>query len=156
MSKDLMKPFFHDKKKDDINGFLFDYSRYTKSKNWDNEMRCEMIVMHMPDETKAWVRELIKGCNNNWNKLEKGIVRVINTEGNEKLKINCLRNIKQGKKKMIREYTSRFEAYTDTVKDKIKEDEKQDWYLDGMRKLYGSRVKNFCFDNFNKAKVTAF
>ncbi|CAG8715019.1 7310_t:CDS:2, partial [Racocetra fulgida] len=37
MSKDLTKLFFHDEDKDDIDGFLFDYERYAKSKSWDEE-----------------------------------------------------------------------------------------------------------------------
>ncbi|CAG8781847.1 2551_t:CDS:2 [Cetraspora pellucida] len=91
MSKDLTKPFFKEDEKDDINGFLFDYSRYAKSKGWDDEMKCGMI-------------------------LKKGIVKVINAENDEKLKINRLRNIKQGEKETLQDYISRFEAYADAVK----------------------------------------
>ena len=65
MSKNLIKPYFCDDKKDDIDGFLFDYSRYANSKDWDDETKYEMVVMHMSKKIKAWVRKLIKGCNNN-------------------------------------------------------------------------------------------
>lgn len=54
MSKDWTKPFFH-KDNNDIDGFLFDYKRYANSKSWNEETRCGMIVMHMPEEMKPWI-----------------------------------------------------------------------------------------------------
>ncbi|CAG8537478.1 6109_t:CDS:2, partial [Scutellospora calospora] len=78
MSIDLTKPFFYGDEKDDIDGFLFDYGRYAKSKDWDEETKCEMDT------------------------LKDGIVKVINARSDEKLKINHLRNIKQGEKEILR------------------------------------------------------
>ncbi|CAG8505849.1 3993_t:CDS:2 [Dentiscutata erythropus] len=71
MSKDLTKPFFHNKKKDDIDGFLFNYSRYAKSKNWDDKTKYRMIVMHMPDKTKnekLYRLRVENFCPNNFSK----------------------------------------------------------------------------------------
>ncbi|CAG8483977.1 5539_t:CDS:2 [Cetraspora pellucida] len=47
---------------------------------------------------------------------------IINAKSNEILKINCLKNIKQGLKETIRGYTSRFKAYLDAIKKGIKGD----------------------------------
>ncbi|CAG8634179.1 9179_t:CDS:2, partial [Scutellospora calospora] len=80
---------------DDIDRFLFDYRRYAKSKNWDEETKYRIVVIHISDKTKTWVRKLIRSCNNKWDTLKDGIVKVINARSDEKLKINRLKNIKQ-------------------------------------------------------------
>ncbi|CAG8537537.1 6112_t:CDS:1, partial [Scutellospora calospora] len=72
------------------------------------------------------------------------------------LKINHLRNIKQGEKEILRGYTSRFKAYLDAVKNRIRSDKQRDWYLDRMRETYRMRVENFCPRSFIKAKECAF
>ncbi|CAG8548280.1 10017_t:CDS:2 [Dentiscutata erythropus] len=75
-------------------------------------MSKDLTKLFFHDEEKDNVDgELIGGYNKDWDKLEKGIVKVINNEDNEKLKINCLKNIEQAKKEIIKGYTSRFENF---------------------------------------------
>ncbi|CAG8690179.1 6060_t:CDS:2 [Cetraspora pellucida] len=95
MSKDLTKPFFHEESKDDIDGFLFDY-----------------------EQTKLWVRELIR-TKNQWADLKDAIIKIINAENDDRIRINWLRTMRQGEKETVRGYASRFEAYVDTVKNKV-------------------------------------
>ncbi|RIB21743.1 hypothetical protein C2G38_1067107 [Gigaspora rosea] len=147
MSKDFTKPFFCGENKDDIEGFLFDYKRYVKSKSWNEETQCGMIVMHMLEETKPWVRELIK-TKNKW-------VDLMNAESNDVVKINRVRNIKQGESEIARGYASRFEAYLDPVKNSVRAYEKRNWFLDRLREPYRSKVETFCPDNYTKVKDCA-
>ncbi|CAG8463162.1 18053_t:CDS:2, partial [Dentiscutata erythropus] len=81
--------------KDDIEGFLFDYEK-------------ELI------RTKC-----------TWKNLNEEIVKIINAKSADVIKINRLRNIKQGEKETVREFASRFEAYLDPIKDSIKEKTKE-------------------------------
>ncbi|CAG8763033.1 5584_t:CDS:2, partial [Cetraspora pellucida] len=127
MSKDLTKPFFHGENKDDINGFLFDYERFAKSK------------------------ELIK-TKTQWSDLKDAIVKIINAENDDRTKINRLRNIRQGERVTARGYASRFEAYTDVIKNKIRSYEQHDWFLDGLHEPYRSRMECFCPFNYIKAR----
>ncbi|CAG8712102.1 23057_t:CDS:2 [Dentiscutata erythropus] len=124
-SKDLTKPFFWGE--DNIEGFLFDYEKYAKSKGWDEETQCGMIVMHMLEETKPWVRGQ---------------------------RINRLRNIKQGEKETVRGYASRYKAYLDLIKNSIREYEKRDWFLDGLWEPFRSKVTMFCPDTYMKTRDT--
>ncbi|RIB07281.1 hypothetical protein C2G38_2214919 [Gigaspora rosea] len=79
----------------------------------------------------------------------------VNAKIDDMIKINRLRNIKQGEKKMARGYTSRFDAYLDLVKNSVKEYEKKDWFLDRLHELYQSKVEHFCPDIYMKTKKCA-
>ncbi|CAG8700722.1 901_t:CDS:1 [Cetraspora pellucida] len=151
MLKDLTKLFFHRKNKNNIDGFLFDYERFAKSKGWDEKTQCGMIVLHMLEETKPWVRKLIK-TKTQWSDLMNAIVKIINAENDDRIKINQLRNIRQGERETARRYASRFEAYADVIKNKIRSHKQCNWFLDGLCKSYRSRVECFCLSNYIKMK----
>ncbi|CAG8703109.1 2380_t:CDS:2 [Cetraspora pellucida] len=87
-----------------------------------------------------------------WNDLKDTIIKIINAENDDRIRINRLRTMRQGEKETVRGYASRFEAYINAVKNKVRSYEQRDWFLDGLREPYWFKVETFCPTSYVKAK----
>lgn len=70
--------------------------------------------------------------------------------------INRLRNIRQGENETIRGYASRVEAYIEALTSGVRGYEKWDWFLNGLREPYQTKVEAFCPTNYTTARECAF
>ncbi|CAG8628461.1 14032_t:CDS:2, partial [Ambispora leptoticha] len=130
-SKDLTVPIYRGAEVDDIKNFLFDFEGYGKAK-----------------------KDLIQS-KKTWKDLKKEIVEKIKSDNETEVKINRLKRVKQDERESVREYTNRYEAYTQAVKSQLRNDEKRDWYIRGLRDPYRTKVENRCPKNYDKAKKKA-
>ncbi|CAG8478894.1 536_t:CDS:2 [Dentiscutata erythropus] len=71
--------------------------------------------------------------------------RKVKAENEPELKIVQLKHLKQDDKESVREYTNRYEAYAEAARNKLRANEKHDWYIQ----------ESHCPKNYDKAKKKA-
>ncbi|CAG8724357.1 142_t:CDS:2 [Dentiscutata erythropus] len=134
-SQDTTIPVYKGAEVDDIEDFLFDYEGYAKAKKYDEETTCFRVYMHMPESSRAWVQKIVQ-TEKTWDNLKK-------------------ENCRSGEKESVREYTNRYKAYAEVAGNKLRADEKRDWYVQGLKEPYQSKIESHCPKNYDKAKKKA-
>ncbi|CAG8550435.1 12016_t:CDS:2 [Dentiscutata erythropus] len=127
-SFDTTIPVYKGAEVNDIENFLFDYEGYAKANKYDEETTYFRVYMHMLESMRMWVRKLVQ-TEKMWASLKTKIAEKITAENELEIMILWLK--------------------------RLRSDEKRNWYIQGLREPFRSKVESHCPKNYKKAKKKA-
>ncbi|CAG8789136.1 16928_t:CDS:2 [Gigaspora margarita] len=124
---------------ENIEEFLVYFEAYAASKDWNNDKKVLVVILHIADRLKPSMMQLIKA-----NSTLRGLK-----------KMDQLKNKVQKDDDSVQMYTNCFDAYVKEIDEQLRDLEKREWYIQGLQNLYQEKIISLCPEMYEEAKKLA-